>query len=1079
MPDDLQGLVSRALGKNEAPSGPVSGFSNYVPQETPEDTTNFLYSPPVQQFNPGPAQPVAPPLKPLQTNNWQDWIEKNVFVPAFGSYQSPEKNIPGRENIFKAGKAEAQQFIHDMSTLGASGLQHLNRINPILDPSKGYKPEFGKPLSPVTQEDIEYLEKAAPHILGYQLERYGRPALHEKDYIKDVLAPYLQNQPIQTGLDILGVVAPALEPFGHLKGAVSRTSQFNKLNKAVKNIGQGAKVAGVQAITKLPIIGADIWATNAVRGIIGKLSAQELQSLRATESKLITALSKIDPAERDLIPAALERTDPQLDYLLSKPVVQNYAALQEKYAQQSWNALLKHKLVNKEDWLATRVFPQFAAAVKRGEIDFPVMDLRTSDVYTNPELQKVLVAYARQQAQTIGKKAFAGRYNPVTFKNDIANYQRGKLPEGKALERATAAQREAAKIRTEEIAGKEITSLRGPEHSMDAALNMSRKLDLTARLLKLYDSLEDAQAVLETLPSQVRILASRKLDSLLYPLLREAGITKESLESMERFSLWASEQNKKLNFRDSIEKGLNTAKEGFEASLKTAEFFASIQRQLSILGDFAWPHLLHFQQWLIYFGTGLSDKNIMNFLIAAKLAQDERIFSRIPREFLEHRGRIEYKNPALSLTNPLMQLLSDYAQAGYDAANRVRGSASILQMLDEYDKLHPFIQGKVLKQLKNQFDIESRLRAFLQTKRAIEGGIKVAGKRKPIAKMGQSAGQMEKLTQDIIKHNRDVYGHYQGPYNTAMRLARATSIWANMTKHAITLTARMALENPEKLTLLRAAAQQVGAQQIMDAKKAGIPDWAIKLGVVPSGKTAPNGYVQVQFDSGFNLLLESLRAGLSLADLIDRFGSPDEAMDMGNPIDAQLNFLVSAAEIYAGWMPYGHRPLVNPYQGKVENVQYNLLKMANKYRTGLPSRKQMEKDMVKTPYDKFVQRVVISAGLGFSPKKWNYLKRLDGFIRGYEPSDLTIPFVPGMEYPKVDMKHGRLRPAQAESPLEFIPGAHRINEQRLKQKEAYPKSRDYYRKRQLSNEMKARLKYLPLVPLLRSKEVSSRLLPKY
>lgn len=1016
------------------------------PNEAP-DNTQYTYSPGVQGiFNKNDLEQAQLPkleagVEP-HPGSAGAYLENNFFKPLFDKKFEglPPQQIPGRENIGTAAMSEGKQFLHDMSAMGAAALNKIKH------------PSFGP-------EDADFIRHSAPYLLpeAYMAERYGRPALHlnnPEEYLDKVIFPYLKNQPIQTTLDLLPLLGEETNLLsGPLRGIIKTaeaTEKGAKVLKALREVPRNIKNSALGALEKVPGIGQDIEGYNTAKYLLDKLSPADSAGLDKTERELLKAFGKIKAEDQPYISSALNRTDPKLDSLLEKPEVKAYANVQDRLSQEVYNRMLKAGIVTKEQWLASHIFPSFSAAVKRGEFPYPVSNLRSHDVYDNPTLQQAMVEYAREQIKQKGPHAFRGSYNPQTFLSDINAYEKGQIPKGKPKEVATT-QRESAEVAEAHLKDKNITGIVRENHSLHAAMNMARKLDLINRFLGFYEKLEQVYFELEQLAPEARGAASAKLEKTLRPLLSQVGITMEAEQQLEQISYWAATYEGKRTLRGGLKDLMRTGADIHEGLLKILEPFASFQRAVSILADVPFPLLLHGFQWLVYGTSGLKPGNLKNFVAAARLAQNERIFQQLPSQFLEHRTPIDYNNP-------LLKAFSLYAEkAGYDPANKVRAASAILTMLDEYDRLHPIGRAQLLKHLTGLFDLEKDARRLLAMLRAGE----------------KNAIGTQQLTAKIAKRMGDLFGRYKGPYGPVMRTMRATSIWFNMTNHAITLAGRIAMENPRKFMVLRAMAQQIGAHQIMDAKAANIPDWAIKLGVVPTGQKTDKGYAMVQFDSGFNLLLEAARSGLNLAEIVEHVSSPhpDEA---ANYIDAQTNFLLNAGLLYSGQMPYGHRPITNPYIKKIEGQPYNVLKAARKYgTTKLPTNQSIKKDVQTEPYDTFLQKAMIAAGLGLSPKKWNYLKRIDAYLNSYEYSDLTVPFT-DMKYPKVDTKTGQLAPRQHMDWVDWVPGGHRVADQKIRQKgQSFNAPAEYTRKKQMSNEAKLFKAYRPLV------KTKNKLLPQY
>jgi hypothetical protein len=980
-------------------------ISVYTPKTTPADDTSYYYNPPVTgSYKPSALSPVDQvPMPPTQPDVFP--LESTIFGKP---YQPAPVSVPGREDKFFSGKnvrQELSQIPHDLGTLSAGAASRFSRALWQAGGAMGDQPQ-----ALLSKEDLDELGQMGRYVIPgfWHGERYARPLLHGD---VSTIVRNTEREPISATLDALPIL-------GAFKGPLKKMGQAIHATEAGKNALGAAKVGIATIANKIP----EMAAGAVLKKVLGKMTPEEIQELRKMDGELQGAWNKIDKKHRLHVIDALEQTDPAYAHLLDDPAVANYRNVQDKWHKLYWKKLADRKLVTDADRLATQVFPRYAAAVARGDIPmmFPIDTLRSGSVYDplhGEALQRELKQFEAVE-NAVDPEAFKGSYNPVLFKKQVAAFDPAAPIKPGELKKRVVGQREAAHIETshypkfsDEGLPEMRTGIGGKERSLEAAQNMAQKLTQTAQFLNLYDKLESVSNILDALPPAVRQIVADEVIKTLEPLMAEVGLDERQLKHYAHISQVAAQQltTAGATFRNS----LRSIKEGISAAATGYNWLfgwtASLQRGLALAGDMTWPWLLSTQQAVLWFGT--SDKtprSLLNGFIAMRLASNPKVFEKIPREFLETRN--------IQSNHPIINLLNKPTQMGYDMANGVRGMSCIQEFMNEYDALEKPVQETLLNKLGKVFDLSAAYNDFRQVGKAIEGG----------KGFGRTKKEWEAFVQKVKDTRRAIFGHYQGPYTKLHQTMRTTSIWFNMQAHFATLTKHMLENCSYEIGALRGLAKVSGGTQIMAGKSKDLPDWAIKLGAVPTGIPSPDGTAMVNYPPGLDLVLEAVRAlrmGNAAAAKIFR-DSPIEMPDEDVEPEMQLNFWFTAKALWTGHMPNGH-PIRNPFQLSLYGKTYDLNDVAKKLEeTGqMPP---LAGEVVTSPYSHFLDKVWSTGRYGLFPKKGTQLERLSEMAGGYQASNVSVPFLANRAYPKINLKEGKLEPGYPHSPLELVPGMTRV-----------------------------------------------------
>ena len=1062
---------------------------NYNPNDTPGMPSNDQ-SGELQSETPRADTVPSPLQASIQNTGQQDMLSNFLGAEPYQPYSPAESQgyQPGWSpqalwtNQLITGKNALQQ----LSSTGAYLGKKMAEMQPSYDPNTGTW-DYGAFTSgrglftPGEQQMGKELIKQWPYFIpavGWYGMTYGRPALHG-DWRR--IAEEARVNPLGKALDMM----PGLDLFtGEVEGAQGAARGVSAVGKKVaQNILRPINMGVSKLMELYPELAANRFLES---GGLFKLTGEEAAKFRDMRQKLFEAYEKIDDNDKKLVSTALTGSDPNLDYLLKKPEIMRYAKLAGDLEEIRWQKLLERGIVTPEDWYVTRVAPKYFGELQRGTEQPPLRangnkfhldTLHSADAY-NSNMQAAMRDYLK-------RKPFdaSSAYNPISF-NDVVNrhFQQPLGPTNKipGLEESVTPPRVTGGITKQQIGGKSVQSpfLAG-KHSLNAAKALVRKLELADRFLKIYDWLIDNLVVIEALPPAIRKAAAQKLENILRPLMGGAGLLREHMDvinEIARMATWPDDKPALLAQLKAIAEGKLPLIAGAFADVWNAT--AQMQRQLSVLSDVLFGTYIAAQSWLFFAFSSINGPERMRYaLIAMALAKDERVASKLPIEFIPQRPSFDYKNP-------LLQHLSTWANSGYETADHIRAVDAVRTMLQEYDKLTGQTKAFVLRVFQTQETLSQQARKLFKTARAFGGGYpkdiyktvqdmaketagmddvakaahmegwvksyrrtpaggrKLTGYRKRITLglVGKTLADWDKFVSGITKMLDDVYGAYHRPVKQGYTTILNTLIWAKMMRHAMTLAAHAVKYAPYKLrAAVRVNQVLYKYQQNLPEQKA-LPQWARDAGLWRVNVPSAPGVAYVAYDNGWDLLLQAARTVQGVALFFPHAQTDD--LESGY-IDAQLNGWVNVGILSGGLtggksrLPYPPYRLVrNPYYsqydplaprpyGAEEGVlNYDLLEMYNRRQTGqkLDFRKQIKVD----PYPDFLQKLVVSVAEGFAPKLWSPAKHIANLAGNINISDVGIPGVPGREYPKIQLRQGKVEPAPRVWLGNLIPGGAKI-----------------------------------------------------
>lgn len=1011
-----------------------------------------------------------PDYKPQASEDMMMYLSGKRYEPT-----QPKAGFDEYPSINNLGRS-AGEIAHGLMALEGLGQRRVTEAMPAFHPAGKMKPwpyslpdfevpafnvEGGKPLW--REGDAKFIQDNWTNLLPltYYSEKYLRPAARQDWHS---LWRNISHDPMGTALDLVsgpvhGTLRTAGKAAAAVAGATGRAVEpAVRGSKIIQGAGRGLAAvatalgaAKAGAIKSIPALYARMYVGEALKA----LPPREAQFLERATRRLDAAMAKIDPADRPYLNAAMERTDPAFEHLLKKPEIAAYVRLHEKIANINWQMVRKMPGVRGEDFLAARFGPEIQARALRGELKLPQrangstidpLTMTAADLY-DPEMRRFIKGFARDVYKQEGMAGFQGRYVPLVYSRQVEQYHKQRSDVGwltaAQAEPIKSAQkhREKASIKTITLGQWAVMGQRDLGHARNPAEALSYKLGITAAYAHVHDWLERTDTFIDSLPKAQREAVSREIASRFGPLLRDVGIDATIYAKYQKRVSEAVASNADLDrWTRLMEEGLRGTQK--HESLTTALYHsvATAQRICAVVAD---PLLYPFvvaQDWANYFFHNVrGPQSMMNAIIAAKLVHNQNVLRRLPQQVLER--RMTYVPP----TNPLIRRLAEswpgkvrreWMDKLYDQMNAVRAAQACLLFIEEYERLPKAAQRFVLEALKRQQPLGEKAKSLLLAKykevhavqQAIQGQAKMTGLRK-------SGLEWQRFSRDVDRHVNWVFGRYDQQYRGVQRALHGTFIWWSMIKQMLTLSAVIAMDNPLKLAVARYAGARAWEMQKEEGKRQQLPQWAIDAGAWKLDRKAPNGDMLVQMPAGLTLWTDAFK----LPALAGLMTNPEDPM--AGAIDFQTNMIPSGVSLFLagqkspfqGFLTaltqgkYEGRPLRNPYiyrYGGSQGTPFDVMMMARENIEGKGVDVRQSKYIRTMPYPDLLNQVLLTGAYSFSNKLTTTAKKAQGQWQGFRPSDITVPGVPGMEYPKTSVeidRWGHVRRAELASPLVVYP----------------------------------------------------------
>lgn len=637
-------------------------------------------------------------------------------------------NVPSVAQIAKGGVNAASHLFAHPEWNRLDGLDKIPDYSPDIHPPKINLPMMGSAL--------------ANAVVGQPINDYVRPVLHGH-----LEAPFVNayRQPVTAFTNAMAFAKPAKAVGNVARAGLNKTSAGTRLLSAIDSSAQlpGSFVKSVADKTvKAAGFGPMKEAWQALAPVVGHLPAEMTNNFRVRRQDITRAYDLIPQQYKDALPAAMSRTDPNAERLIQEsPEAMDFIHKVNGYEEDAFQGLKGRGLVGEEDWLKTRVGPQYMAEVAARKWPNPV-GARTKLIANDLNNRIVADDVGRFAESKTRAGEPLGHYVPMVSREEAA-YHMGRKPYS-PLASSRPYDVGAFKARTESGLAKSPAGFQQLSSGKETAQLQNAfitRLEQADRAAALYDWTANFESEFARLSPTARMIVASRVDRILTKALNAVGLSPNDLKNNGiSWDLAAIARDNPSTWTHAIQEYSAKVSDVIEhEAFKPLHTGAQVQRLLAVLPDLFFPLYMSVQQSMFLGLQAISGpKAFMRCLIASVLASDKKVLKLfgfsgktsiaskiVPDEFLE-RSRVfsnaTFDNQILQRFADAVSALSKYQDNTTKAVNYFRTTAAIAWMLEEFESLNPTAKSHVLTTLTEQLNLQRTAQKLLKFGRTLRGG---------------------------------------------------------------------------------------------------------------------------------------------------------------------------------------------------------------------------------------------------------------------------------------------------------------------------------------------------------------------